>query len=205
MGLAGGTPGPLGVELGVVPPPPFICLLFRLVLLGGHASDSGQQGLCTSPFCCFPPKTFSSKLVQGWGPFRPLLLRPPLSLHATAVVLSTVPPLPLQMFLHLPKRVQAVLDLLIWTWARLGGPSPRGELVPRWLSLGFRCTLAQVRQDAQSFLLPLLRETETREMRMSPRGALHVTTGHVRLLDRQNQHESAQPCVKDRWGSCPGQ
>lgn len=67
MGLAGRPPGPLGVELGVVLPPPFVCFFFGLIFLGGCALDACQQGFCTSPFCCFPPKTFSSKLVQGWG------------------------------------------------------------------------------------------------------------------------------------------
>lgn len=31
-----------------------------------------------------------------------------------------------------------------------------------------------------------------------------MTTGHLRLLDRQNQRGLALPCAKDRWGSCPG-
>lgn len=31
--LLAGAPGQLGVELGVVPPPPVICLFFRLTLL----------------------------------------------------------------------------------------------------------------------------------------------------------------------------
>lgn len=65
--LPAGSPGQLGVELGVVPPPPIICLFFWLLLLGCPASDPGQQSLCPCPLSCFPPETFSSKLVQGRG------------------------------------------------------------------------------------------------------------------------------------------
>ena len=64
--LLAGAPGQLGVELGVVPPPPIV-RLFWLILLGCRASNPGQQGLCPSPLGRFPPETFSSKLVQGWG------------------------------------------------------------------------------------------------------------------------------------------
>ena len=94
-------------------------------------------------------------------------LRPLLFLSAVTAIVTTVLSLLPQMFLHLPQRVQAVLDLLIWSWTRRGAAPPWGELVPRELSLGFRCTLAQVRQDAQSLLLPLLRKTENAEVRMS--------------------------------------
>lgn len=31
-----------------------------------------------------------------------------------------------------------------------------------------------------------------------------MTTGHPKLLGRQNQREPALPCAEDRWGSCPG-
>lgn len=98
------------------------------------------------------------------------------------------------MFLHLLQRVQAVLDLYIWSWARREGPSPWGELVPRGLRLGFRCTLAQVCQDAQSFLLPFLRGTgHTKESikHVSPRGALDGQREHP-WLTRQNQSSSQQ-------------
>lgn len=60
--LPAGSPGQLGVELGVVPPPPIICL-FWLLLLGCPTSDLGQQSLCPCPLSCFPLETFSSKLV----------------------------------------------------------------------------------------------------------------------------------------------
>lgn len=93
--------------------------------------------------------------------FRPLLLWPLLSLSVSAVTntvpVLAVPPLLLQMLLHLPQGVQALLDLFIWTWARWRCPSSWGELVPRRLGLGFCCTLAEVCEDTQSFLLPLLR------------------------------------------------
>lgn len=131
-----GTPGQMGVELRVVPPPPVICLLFWLLLQGGPTSDPGQQGLCPHPLNSFPPMTFSSKLLQGWGFLGLLFVRPFLFFSAATTIITTVPSLP-QMLLHLPQRVQAVLDLHIWSWARQGGASPWGELVPRGLSLSF--------------------------------------------------------------------
>lgn len=61
--LLAGAPGQLGVELGVVPPPPFICLFnFCLTLLGCSALYPGQQGLCSSPLSCFPLTTLSPEL-----------------------------------------------------------------------------------------------------------------------------------------------
>lgn len=88
--------------------------------------------------------------------FGPLFLGPRF-LSAAPALVTAVPPLLPQVFLHLQQRVQAALDLHIWSWAGRGCPSLRGQLVPGGLSLGFRGTLAQVRQDAQSFLLLLLR------------------------------------------------
>lgn len=62
--LLAGAPGQLGVELGVVPPPPFIRLFhFFLALLGCSALYPGQQGLCSSPLSCFPLKTLSAELL----------------------------------------------------------------------------------------------------------------------------------------------
>lgn len=55
-----------------------------------------------------------------------LLLRPLLLFLSAAIAFTAVPSLLPQMLLHLPKRVQTALDLLIWGWARRGAPSLRG-------------------------------------------------------------------------------
>lgn len=61
--LLAGSPGQLGIELGVVSSPPFICLFcFHLALLGYLALYPGQQGLCSSSLGCFPLKTLSTEL-----------------------------------------------------------------------------------------------------------------------------------------------
>ena len=95
----------------------------------------------------------------GSLPFGSLFLRSLLFLCAVTTTVSAVLSLLPQVLLHLPQWVQAALDPLIGSRTRSGAALPRGQLVPRGLSLGFRCTLAQVCQDAQGFLLPLLRET----------------------------------------------
>lgn len=119
-------------------------------------------------------------------------LRSLLFLSAVTAIVTTVLSLLPQMFLHLPQRVQAVLDLLIWSWTRRGAAPTWGELVPRELSLGFRCTLAQVRQDAQSLLLPLLRKTKCGSENVEC-VSLWGTQGHPRF-PRQNQTLSQQAC-----------
>lgn len=147
---------------------------------------AGPPGVTENQVC--PPSPQPSAPTWASLLFGPLFVRPFLFLSAVTTIITTVLSLP-QMLLHLLQRVQAVLDLYIWSWARREGPSPWGELVPRGLGLGFRCTLAQVCQDAQSFLLPFLRGTgHTKEniKHVSPWGALDGQRGHPRLT-RQNQ------------------
>lgn len=132
--------------------------------------------------------------------FGSLSLEPLLFLGAVTATVSAVLSLLPQVLLHLPQRVQTALDLLIGSWTRGVAAPPWGQLVPWGLSLGFRCTLAQVCQDAQGFLLPLLRETEDVKVRTGSMFPLR----EPRFLRRQNQTFSQQSLSGADSTSCSG-
>lgn len=141
------------------------------------------------PECPWCPLGQGGSLLFG-SPF----LRRLLFLCAVTTTVSAVLSLLPQVLPHLPQRVQAALDPLVGPRTRGGAARPRGQLVPRGLSLGFRCTLAQVCQDAQGFLLPLLRET-----RCESENRKHVPSQGARVpVEAEPDIQPAEP-VRSRF------